>query len=158
MKNPWFALSLFLVATTVIASSTTVYYYTQYSYANNRYQETLSKLRSSTYTVNISIKFNSTTWIWYNNTIVPIGWSLFNATQMVTEGNMNYSIFYGAPFVTSILGVKSQGLYSWLWWSWNSTKGEWQMGEVGSSDFVLKEGSTVVWFLVDTATWPPTGP
>ena len=156
--NPWFAMSLFLIATTVIASTTTVYFYTQYNYAANQYQETLAKLRSSTHTVNIVIKFDNKTEVWYNSTIVPIGWSLFNATEAVTKGNMTYQIFYGSPFVDSMLGVKSRGFYAWLWWVWNSTKGDWQLGEVGSSQYILQENDTVIWSLVDTGTWPPNGP
>jgi len=157
-RNPWFVLSLFLIATTIIASSTTVYYYVQYRYVSGQYQDTLSKLRSSTYTVNIAIKFDNTTMIWYNDTIIPIGWSLFNATHLITKGNLTYSIFYGAPFITSIFGVKSHGYYAWLWWFWNSTRDGWQLGEVGASDYILKDGSTVIWSLIDTATWPPSGP
>ena len=157
-QNRWFAISLFLIATTILASSVAIFYYTQYGYANNMYQETLSELRSSTYTINMAIKFCNGTQIWHNNTIIPIGWSLFNSTQKVTDGNLNYTIFYGSPFITSILGVKAEGTHAWLWWAWNSTTGSWQLGEVGSAQYVLKDKSIVIWYLEDTLTWPPPGP
>ena len=154
----WFAVSLFLIGTTIIASSFSVYYYLLYSDAKEQYEQTLSSLRSSTYEVNIMVEFANGTRIWHNNTVIPIGWSLFNATLKITNGNLKYILFYGAPAMTSILGTDAQGSRSWIWWSWNFTEGDWQLGEVGASAFILKDGSTFAWYLADTSTWPPTKP
>jgi hypothetical protein len=157
-QSRWFAVSLFLICTTIIASSFSVYYYLLYNDAREQYEQTLSSLRSSTYEVDIMVKFNNGTRVWHNNTIIPIGWSLFNATVRITNGNLNYSLFLGAPFITSILGADAAGSQSWIWWSWNSTERDWQLGEVGASAFILKDGSTVAWYLADTSTWPPAKP
>ena len=92
----WFAVSLFLIGTTIIASSFSVYYYLLYSDAKEQYEQTLSSLRSSTYEVNIMVEFANGTRIWHNNTVIPIGWSLFNATLKITNGNLKYIYYFMA--------------------------------------------------------------
>ena len=150
----WFAVSLFLICTTIIASSFSVYYYLLYNDAKEQYERTLSSLRSSTYEVDIMVNFGNGTRVWHNNTIIPIGWSLFNATVRITNGNLKYTLFLGAPFITSILGNDAHGSWSWMWWSWNSTEGDWQSGAVGANAFILKNGDIVAWYLEDTSQWP----
>ena len=161
IQSPWFAVSLFLIGTTIIASSFSVYYYVMYNGAIEQYQQALSSLRSSTYKVDIMIKFANGTQIWRNSTIIPIGWSLFNATMRATNGDMNYTFYSFAPttpYVITIFGVRAQGVHSWFWWAWNATERDWQLGEVGANAYILKDGDVVAWYLADTSTWPPTKP
>lgn len=116
-RNVWFVVSLCLLIVTVINSSLILYYYEGYVNMTKQYTDITAKLRDVSYTVNILIKYQNGTKVWYNQTLVPIGWSLFNATLKVTNGKVEYSTAFGSPFVTAINGMKSSGLYAWMWYS-----------------------------------------
>jgi hypothetical protein len=77
--------------------------------AEQRYKDTLSSLNDISYKVNILIKYSNGTKTWHNQTIIPIGWSLFNATLKVTGGKVEGSWSSFGVFVTSINGVSGTG-------------------------------------------------
>lgn len=136
-----------------IASATTVYYYQQYTALETQYNNTLTRLGDVSYTVNILVDNNGTK-TWYNQTLIPIGCSLYNATFKITNGNVNYQTAYGPSFITAINGVQSKGTYSWIWWTWNSASHSWTPGSVGDDAYTLKNNDIVAWYLENTITYP----
>ncbi len=95
---------------------------------------------------------------WYNDTIVPIGATLLNATESVVQVNYTWSK-YGA-FVRSIEGIRnnpSNRTY-WIYWVWDSSSRKWRMGSVAASSYRLRNGDVICWYYESTSTWPPEPP
>jgi len=153
-RNVWFLVSLCLLVAVVINASITVYYYQGYVNMEKRYKDITIKLADVSYNVNMLVKYDNGTKVWYNQSLVPIGWSLFNATLKVTGGRAEYAIFFGSPFITKINGVKGSGPYAWMWYLWNATSATWKLGEAGADAYILRDGDVVAWYLVDTSKYP----
>jgi len=150
----WFLLSLCLIALLILSTSLNLYYYSAYTSSEQRYARLFSEMRDITHTVNLLIEFSNGTRIWYNDTLVPIGWTLFNLTLKTTGGRIEYQAAYGSVFITSINGIKGSGAFFWLWYSWDSTSKDWVSGMSGSDQYVLREGDILAWYLVDTSNYP----
>lgn len=146
--------SLLLLVAIAIDSSLTVYYYQGYVNKEKQYTDLTAKLKEVSYNVNILIKYDNGTKTWYNQTIIPIGWSLFNATLKITNGKVTYLTSFGSPFITTINGVKGSGSYMWMWYSWNTASSSWKLGETGANAYVLNDRDVVAWYLVDTSNYP----
>ena len=144
-RNIWFTLSLILSSALILTTTLTVYFYTSYREAEKRYANTLSTLSAVTYPVKILIKYDNGTKIWYNQTLIPIGWSLLQATNKTTEGKVVGEKFSFGMFVTSINGVPGKGPVYWIAYSWNGSK--WDLLNIGSDQFILKQGEIVAWYL-----------
>ena len=153
-KNVWFLISLCLLVIAVLNASVTVYYYQGYVNMEKQYKDITTKLKDVSYTVNILIKYDNGTKTWHNQTLVPIGWSLFNVTLKVTVGKVEYSTAYGSPFITAINGVKGSYPYTWMWYLWNATSTTWKLGETGADAYMLRESDVVAWYLVDVSNYP----
>jgi len=153
-RNVWFITSLVAVSALVLTSALSFHYYAQYVAAEKRYTDTLSSLNDVSYKVNILVKYSNGTKSWYNQTIIPIGWSLFNATSKATGGKVEGSWSSFGVFVTSINGVKGVGPDYWLWFTWDASKKEWVSGPTGADSHIMKQGETVAWLL--TADWTAT--
>jgi len=149
----WFPLSLCLIALLILSLSLNLYYYAAYIGAEQRYARLLSESRRII-SVDLLIEFSNGTRIWHNSTSVPIGWTLFNLTIVTTGGRVEYQTAYGSAFITSISGVSGSGPFYWLWYSWNSTSGEWASGMSGADQYVLLDGDTLAWYLADTSRYP----
>ncbi|MGD0329412.1 MAG: DUF4430 domain-containing protein [Nitrososphaeria archaeon] len=137
----------------MITAATTIYYHQEYVTMKRQYNEELAKLGVVSYTVNILLDNNGTK-TWYNQTLIPIGWSLYNATVKVTNGNVNYSSVYGPSFITAINGVSSTVSYYWIWWVWNSASHSWTLGSVGADAYSLKNNDIVAWYFENTKNLP----
>ncbi|UCH02348.1 MAG: hypothetical protein JSV20_00700 [Candidatus Bathyarchaeota archaeon] len=160
-RNIWFLTSLLLIIVVIVNAGVTIYYYQGYTNLEQQKNElttTLNevsqKLSDVSYAVDILIKYKNDTKTWYNQTLIPIGWSFFNATIKITNGNMDYDIFFGSPFITEIYGEKAGGVYAWLWFKWDETSLSWISGETGADGYMLKDEDIVAWYLADTSTWP----
>ena len=137
----------------IIAIATTIYYHQEYVTMDRQYDEELAKLGVVSYTVNILLDNNGTE-TWYNQTLIPIGWSLFNATVKVTNGNVNYTSSSTGLFITAITGVSNTGSYYWMWWIWNSASHSWTLGAVGADAYTLNNNDTVAWYFENTVNLP----
>ena len=154
MRNTWFTISLVLISGLVLTSGLSFYYYAQYSATEKKYTDTLSSLNEISYKINILIKYSNGTKSWYNQTIIPIGWSLLNATQKATGDRVKGNLYPFGFFVTSINGVEGTGSYSWLWFMWDNSKKEWTSGTSGADSYIMKQADTVAWLL--TNDWSAT--
>lgn len=108
--------------------------------------------------VNLLIKYDNGTKKWFNNTLVPVGWSLFNLTFYVLEGKVEYRVYPLGVFVTGINGVSQRGNHYWFWYRWDTTTRDWVLGEVGAGSYILRRNDVLAWYLADASRWPPAKP
>lgn len=159
MKLPgsiWFITTVFLLAIAIGEGLFLINLKMQLDSKEKAYSELLE--RGITNRVSILIKYENGTKKWFNNTRVPVGWSLFNATVYVTSGRVNYQTFPFGIFVLGINGVDSHDSYYWIWYKWDVAKKEWVLGETGCDSYFLNDGDVLAWYLVDTSSWPPEKP
>jgi len=123
--------------------------------------------------VNIGINYGTGPVEWHNNTIIPSGESLLNATMRVTT--VEFSSYPGlGAFVTGINGVNQDpaaNLY-WTFWAYNPQTQQYELPPVGASTYLLTSDQTIQWYYssgilgpntsvslnahLDTSTDPPT--
>jgi hypothetical protein len=175
ISNPWFSATLILIITTVIGLGTTLHFYQSYTNADQLYENSLKtindltvtlqeisnnltttaqKLQEVSFTPKILIKYNNGTKEWHNQTFIPIGWSLFNATQKITNGNIEYQQYSFGKFITSINGVKGDLTIFWALYIWNVNSTSWTSSLVGAEAYRLKSEDIVAWYLSDGSSPP----
>lgn len=108
--------------------------------------------------VSLLVKYDNGTKRWFNNTLVPIGWTLFNLTLYALGGNVDYQSYPFGVFITGISGVKQHGNHYWFWYRWDPETRDWVIGETGADSYVLKRDDVLAWYLADTSSWPPSKP
>jgi len=174
ISNIWFSATLILIITTVIGLGTTLHFYQSYVNADKQYEDSLKTINDLTetlqeisnnltttaqnlqevsFTPKILIKYNNGTKEWHNQTFIPIGWSLFNATDKITNGNIEYGQTFGI-FITSINGVKQDPPDYWLWYLWDDNSTSWTFGPIGAGAYRLKSEDIVAWYLSDGSSPP----
>ena len=113
--------------------------------------------QEATVTVNIGINYGTGPVDWRNNTIVPSGESLLNATMRVAA--VEFTTFSGmGAFVTGINGRNqnpSANLY-WLFWVYNTQSQQYESPPVGASSYLLTSDQTVQWYLSSGTLGPNT--
>lgn len=154
MMNKWFTISLVLLCAFTYSCLISVYFYGQYLIAQENYQNTLSALDDISYKVNILVEYGDTK-TWYNETIVPVGCSLLNATSKATGGEVAGETLSFGFLVKSIGGVYATQSNSWLWFSWNKVEMRWTQGPSSSDAYLMKQGDVVAWLLTDSWTALP---
>jgi hypothetical protein len=131
------------LASLVLTSCIAGYYYME----SQNLTELLEKYGSCIMRVNICIDYKewNSTVVWYNDTIVPLGCDLLQATKMVATVNSTYWPTIGASFVDAINGVWKTSLYYWMWRYWDQNENEWKYGPVGADCYKLTNGEIVMW-------------
>ncbi len=114
----------------------------------------MKEVESVTLRVSLLLKYDNNTKQWFNNTVVPVGWTLFNLTVYDLKGNVNYETYSFGIAVTSINGVSQHESYYWLWYRWDAEKRDWVPGETGPDACLLKNGDVLAWYLADTSKYP----
>lgn len=153
----WIIAALLLVwavATTVAGS----YYYVEYTKYQRISHDLEQKLGEVSIFVNIAIDYGNGTRVWFNETTLPIGATVFNATVKVANPEPDPQ--YGESFIIAINGVtqkENENTY-WIWWIWDETQSKWTPGPIANNEYVLNDGQNVIWYLVNTASWPPPSP
>lgn len=129
--------------------------------------------QEATVSVNIGINYGTGPVEWHNNTIVPSGENLLNATMRVAT--VEFTTFSGlGAFVTGINGRSqnpSANLY-WMLWVFNPQTQQYELAQVGAGAYLLTSDQTVQWYYssgtlgpntsislyarLDTSTDPPT--
>jgi len=135
--------------------------------------DAIAREQEGTVTVNIGINYGTDPVEWHNDTAVPFGESLLNATMRVA--NVEASIYPGlGAFVTGINGVNQNpaaNLY-WTFWVYNPQTHKYEFPPVGASAYLLTSDQTIQWYYssgilgpgtavslnarLDTSTEPPT--
>jgi len=147
-KGGWAWVSVGLLCLVLGMSIATAYYYGEYMKYENRYRETLKDLEALTMQVNMLINYGNGTQEWHNNTRVPLGFSLLNATLTVAKVDYSFMEFEGKLYawVNAINGVEGSSSKFWLWYSWSTNASKWESGPVASNEYILHHGDTVAWF------------
>jgi hypothetical protein len=157
MKGAWI-LAAVLLAWALASTTMGVYYYTEYDKNLRLAQNLEQKLGEVSLSVNLAVDYGNGTRTWYNATIIPLGATVFNATEEVVT--VEHDPQFGPSFVIAINGVRqdgSQSLY-WIWWIWDETQNNWAPGPIANDEYTLSDGQNVIWYLEDTSTWPPQLP
>lgn len=149
MEKMWFTIALVLATAVVLMSATTFHYYTNWVSAEERYRITMASLHDLSYTVNVLILSEDNHAAWYNQTRIPIGWSLYNTTEKVVDGNINGLWSEFGVFVTSINDVDGNGPAYWLWFTWDAHVNRWISGMTGANAHIMRQNETVAWLLTD---------
>ena len=128
-----------------------------FGYYYLRFQEYVNLSReyeAVTMKANIYIDYGNETKVWHNNTIVPLGFTLLNATELIADVDDE------ASFVNAIDGVafSLEEKKSWIWWRWDATISGWILGNVGADQHVLSLGEILAWAYQSYAEWPPPPP
>ncbi|MEM1557022.1 MAG: hypothetical protein QXR44_00775 [Thermoproteota archaeon] len=157
-RSIWFVATVFLLAIVIGEALFVVNLKMQLNDREKAYSELLKSIEGITNSVNILIKYDNGTKTWFNNTRIPVGWSLFNATIHLTNGRVDYQTYPFGVFIMGINGASSHDAYYWIWYRWNPVEKDWVMGETGCESYFLKDGDVLAWYLVDTSSWPPGKP
>ena len=145
-----------LLVWAILASSIAAYYYNNYVTEMKLVDSYRSLVGKYMIKVSILIEYGNGSKLWYNDTLIPIGFTVLNATMSVAK--VKYTIGNYGAFVTSINGVennKEKNLY-WIYWVWKD--GKWVPGSVASDKYVLQDGEMFAWTYSNTASWPPPPP
>ena len=113
--------------------------------------------QQATVSVNIGINYGTGAVEWQNNTVVPSGEDLLNATMRVAT--VEFSSYPGlGAFVTGINGVSQNptaNLY-WTFWVYNAQTQQYELPPVGASAYLLTSDQTVQWYYSSGALGPNT--
>ena len=129
----------------ILLGYVSIYYYnecTKYQKLYNQAVENLRQLKTHML-VDVLIDYGNGTQEWHNGTRVPIGATLFDVTKEIAE--INYTTGQFGVFVTAINGRGGEPGYYWIWYIWNSTSAEWEIGLVAADAFTLHHGDMVSW-------------
>jgi hypothetical protein len=114
--------------------------------------------QEATVRVSIGINYGTGPVVWpNNNTMVPSGESLLNATMRVATVEILDYPGLGA-FVTGINGVSQNpaaNLY-WTYWVYNPQTQQYELPPVGASAYLLTSDQTVQWYYSSGALGPNT--
>ncbi|MGC8831415.1 MAG: hypothetical protein ACP5PQ_02390, partial [Thermoproteota archaeon] len=114
----------------------------------------VKEVESVTLRVSLLVKYDNGTETWFNNTVIPIGWTLLNLTAYDLKGRVDYEVYSFGISVTGINGVSQHENYYWLWYKWNPEEHDWVMGETGPDAYLLKNGDVLAWYLADVSKYP----
>lgn len=146
MRVKWSWVAIAFLCWAVVATSFAGYYYIE---SQNR-GASLREYEKVTMKVNLLIDYGNGTSVWYNDTLVPLGSNLLNATKQVVQVDSTYWPDYDATLVDGVGGVANSATHFWFWDSWDSRKSEWAHGQVGADKYLLDPGEIVKWYY---ASW-----
>ena len=136
----------------ILSAYAGIYYYNESLKYQSLYSEAVEELNQlkTHMLVNVLIDYGNGTREWYNETQIPIGATLLNATEEVAK--VNYTVYSFGVFVTAINGKGGDPNYYWMWYIWNSTTAQWEPGAVGANAFILHHGDIVAW-VYEKSSW-----
>jgi hypothetical protein len=133
----------------VLTSYGFLYYSQQVSTLQSDNDYVRSRLSSVSDTVNVAVDFGNGTRTWYNDTYVPVGSSVFNATYISTGGRVTTQVYslgnVSEVFVTGILGLSGSASSYWLWYYFDNATHQWAEADVGADSFLAVQGGTYLW-------------
>jgi len=119
----------------------------QYEFEKQNLTELLEKYGSCIMRVNIRIDYKewNGTVVWYNDTIVPLGCNLLQATETVAVVNSTYWPDLQASVVDAINGVWNSPPYYWMWLYQDANTTTWTYGPVGADLFTVESDQVFMW-------------
>ena len=143
MSVDWKWLTAVFICTTIGVGGLSIYYYNQLEEFTNNYETMLIEIEELTILVDIQLDYGNETIVWFNSTRLPVGASLFNATEKIAKIEFSETDF--GIFILSINDVGGDDGKFWLWNYYYSSLGEWVFGPVGSDNWILHNGDQVSW-------------
>ncbi|MGA2238942.1 MAG: DUF4430 domain-containing protein [Candidatus Bathyarchaeia archaeon] len=113
--------------------------------------------QQTTVSVNIGINYGTGPVEWHNNTAVPSGENLLNATMRVAT--VDFKSYPGlGEFVTGINGRSQDPAASlyWMFWIYNPQTQQYELPSVGAGSYLLTSDQTVQWYLSSSTLGPNT--
>lgn len=161
-RGIWLPLALALLLTTIIGTGSAIYFYQSSTMYESLYRGLAKKVEGTLYQVNYLINDGQSR-VWYNDTLVPVGWSLLNLTLKVAGGDVNYTFGEYGAIVNAVNGVglnkdEAHQSYFWLWWRFDPEKQRWVMGESSLDSYRLRDGDIVACSYSDTSKYPDIPP
>lgn len=138
-ENKFKLAAAFLLCTTIITGALAVQYYTQLSASQTEYELLLLELGETTVTVSILIDDGDSS-TWYNDTRIPIGANLIEATEYVAEVGSQTSEW--GTYVDSIGEIGGDSDRFWGWYVFDEG---WEMGSVGADQWIVHDGDMLRW-------------
>lgn len=133
--------TLTMLVWAALTTSLLGYYYLRFQ----EYVNLSHEYEAVTMRVNIAIDYGNGTKVWYNNTLVPLGATLLNATETVVDVQSTPYPEYQAVFIDAINGIPTTETHYWWWKYWDVEVKEWKDGEKGADIYKLKPQETVMW-------------
>jgi hypothetical protein len=135
-----------LIASNLLAVGLAAYYSLEVQNLNE-----LLITNESEVSVNLCLDYQSydETIVWYNNTVLPFGSTLWNLTNSiaVVEADDSWIDSLGAHYITAINGVREDGsnAHHWMWTYWDDSQLEWVYGNVGADLYILSNNDIIRW-------------
>lgn len=157
----WKLLTLIVTGILSISLMLNLYFYSEFSNSEVKYKNIIEDLDDISYRIDFLINYGNGTKIWINNSRIPVGFSLFNITVKLTEGNIKADYYpqYESHFINSINGVgvnNNPEKQSWAWiaWYFNNNSFDWELYDK-SSDIIYPVNSDIIaWYFQDTSNYP----
>ena len=143
------SLILLLSAFAVLSFSGSLYMYNEYMILNQNYQAIQENIDNVSINIDFIVDFGNGTIIYFNQTRVPVGFSMYNSTEFIIGEENVDSIYYSdfnSYFVNSLLGTGNNPDYAWSTWQYQQ---DWELLEIGSNLFIPKDGQTIAWYYQD---------
>ena len=155
----------------IITTTTLTLYYYQETKRLQKVCEELSKVKEeyekSLIFVNVLINYGNGTIVWYNNTILLRGATVFDAIRRVAKVNWTKGA-YGV-FIKAIDGVVGNTTHGWVFaiynrkeksWGMSTEVNKWVYPGVSVDKILLKNGDIIGFLYYNWAKkgWPPPPP
>jgi len=140
---------LALIVWSVTATAYAGYYYMQHK----QLEDMLKTMQSLIIKVNVLINYGNGTKEWHNDTLVPVGATVFNATSAVAE--VDYTLYGEDAMINSINGMQYTQDAGWIWWIWDPSTSQWKPTLEAANKHVLVDGETIGW---NYQNWVSTSP
>ena len=143
------SLIVFLSAVAVLSFSGALYMYNEYRVLDQNYQAIQENIDNVSINIDFIVDFGNGTIIYFNQTRVPVGFSMYDSTEFIIGEENIDSIYYSdfnAYFVNSLLGTGNNPDYAWSAWQYQQ---DWKLLEIGSNLFIPKDGQTIAWYYQD---------
>ncbi len=148
-ERVWRIVTLVLLTSLLVAGYGVVYFYDEANSFRSQNDYLRGKLSAVSETVSIAVSFGNGTLLWMNDTVVPMGSSVFNATYVATSGRLVADAYTLGPvtgvFVTGILGVNSTSTAYWLWYYYSPSDQTWVEAPVGADAYMAAQGGLYLW-------------
>ena len=114
------------------------YYFVQYDTYQKEYSNLTEQFNNISLKADILLNYGNGTKKWYNNTVLPLGATAFNATHTIAH-TMNYTNYeeWGV-FVVSINGLTNNSSYAWIYWTWDAQNFQWTLPTYSCSKHILQ--------------------
>ena len=143
------SLIVLLSAVAVLSFSGALYMYNEYRVLDQNYQAIQENIDNVSINIDFIVDFGNGTIIYFNQTRVPVGFSMYDSTAFIIGEENIDSIYYSdfnAYFVNSLLGTGNNPDYAWSAWQYQQ---DWELLEIGSNLFIPKDGQTIAWYYQD---------